>query len=84
LTEALIYVHGHHESEPLLLNAPVVRTANAVMRQAIESGVDTLRIVPTEDCLHLRHLRGAEAVPPSGPEPVEKLALHLHQPLFTR
>jgi hypothetical protein len=84
LTEALIYVHGHHESEPLVLNTPIVRTANGVMIQAIESRVDTLHIVPMEDGLRLRHLREGDVVLPTGPEPVENLALHLHQPLFTR
>jgi hypothetical protein len=84
LTETLTCVHGHHESEPLVLNTPIVQIASGMVIQAIESRVDTLHIVATENGLRFRHLCEGDVVLPTGPEPVEVLALHLHQPLFTR
>jgi hypothetical protein len=84
LTEALIYCHGKHESPPLQLNSPIVRMANAVLVHAIDSGVDTLQIIPARSMMKLRYLRKGELIDLPPKELIDEMPLHLHKPLFNR
>jgi hypothetical protein len=58
--------------------------ANAILVQAIDSGVETLHFVPSEAGLRLRHVRDGELLALSDAELVREIPLHLQGPLFAR
>lgn len=84
LLEALVYCHGMPESQELRLLTPVVRMANALLVQAIDSRVDTIQIVPSQIGLRLRYLRDGELVIAPEAELVREMPPHLHGPIFAR
>ncbi|MES2462486.1 MAG: hypothetical protein V4671_18035 [Armatimonadota bacterium] len=84
LTDALVYVYGWPESRFQTPPSGIVRMANAILVQAIDSGADTVRIVPTQENLQVHLDRHGSPLPTAAENLTREIPPHLHKPLFNR